>query len=33
MHHSVCGGDEAGCNTEDAMSHYVGLLVNRLEAA
>lgn len=32
MHHSVCGGDETCCNKEDAMSHYVGLLANRLAA-
>lgn len=32
MHQSVCGGEEAHYNKKDAMSHYVGLLVNRLAA-
>lgn len=30
MHQSVCGGGKACCNKKNAMSHYVGLLVNRL---
>ena len=32
MHHLFCGGAEASFNWEDAMSHYVGLLLNRLRA-